>query len=320
MVRLTSILAAGLVFTPVVAFAEFTGEAETHPGLAELLAGMPAGMEALGEEKPLTLKLPGATDEEHTRDFLAYREARGARCPDCAAEQVRPTHFYDPTFLRRLGYRWLDKTRVGLAFNAGPFSYGFWGDVREIYNLSSEDSGLVPTLNSVSAAQLDVVASELVIVAPVQDVSVNSPAVSEPEPSVTPSLTPTVDTSFQRSSSPSLASTNVLTNSSANASISRTADFAAVDRGSVSSAKVSAAPSVGLSRASTTVVKTPTPVQTAPVVTANVAPAPAATPSSGGGAEITPQFAPSDDLGRSGSGADTSYTEYIGGFFIAAPF
>ncbi len=336
MVRFAKVVFAGALLAPLPAWADLSDSDELHPGLAELLGGIEVPFAEPEDEQPLVLDLDLERDLHESQDFVAYREERGARCPGCAEGQVTPTNFYDPTFLRRLGYRWLDKTRVGLAFNAGPFSYGFWGDVREIYNLSAEDSGLVPTLSSVSANQIDVVASELVIRQPVQDAPTSSPSVVEPEPvvasidsTITPTSGPSLSPVSNAASSVSLAgSSAVLTNSSASlsrnvatVSADRVSDISVVDRVSVPSR-----PSLSLNR--------PDPLgatrvaSSVPVVSPATSSAPATTtpnvvaqaPGPSVGPAATPEFAPSDNLGRTQSGADSSYTEYIGGFFIAAPF
>jgi len=308
MVRLTAALTACVALTPFMALADITEseEDEGHPGLAELLAGTEQTAPSEADAPPVLVLdvLPeGAVHEPF--DFAAYREGQ-SRCPECGGRSGRLTNYYDPAFLRRLGYRWLDKTRVGMAFNAGPFSYGFWGDVREIYNVSNEDSGLVPTLSSLSVSEIDVVASTIVVTTPVSNsVTDNSSSVidSDPGTSVTP-----VDATLTTNS----ASTSSLNRTSTSL---RSASIASADRVSVSSVKSSSSVS-RLSGSSSSLSSSRTVTATPAVATTSAA----ATVPVASTTSVAADLGPSDNLGRSGSGADTSYTEYIGGFFIAAPF
>lgn len=118
---------------------------------AMMAAGCAGG--ALAETVTVDLEAVTAPVTSAASDTYTYQSWREDACAACAVnEDAVPIFTLDPALMRRIGYRWHDKDRLGVAFNAGPVRYGLWGDVREVNTVATSESGLVPTLSTVGAS------------------------------------------------------------------------------------------------------------------------------------------------------------------------
>ena len=152
MVRLNTVIFLAALALPTGALALEGNALDEHPGFDELLDGADSAGLLASEQQEASIFIETQTgrDVAESGDFHEYREWREQTCPGCQTMRIaRLPYFFDPELLRRLGYRWHDKTRLGLAFNSGTVRYGFWGDVREVNSIVGGRSGLVPTLSTV---------------------------------------------------------------------------------------------------------------------------------------------------------------------------
>ncbi len=97
------------------------------------------------------LVVPSVSDSDVSADLVGFLDAREKLCPDCWKNELYSyrARNVDSRFLRAMGSRWDDKTRLGVVFGSQDVRYGLWADVREINNVTDENQGYFSTISTV---------------------------------------------------------------------------------------------------------------------------------------------------------------------------